>query len=59
MDVRLGSANLEALDKLIMAGIADDRADAIRWVLAGFRQQPEYEQFRERVAEIDRLRAEF
>jgi hypothetical protein len=56
---RLGPAGLETLDTLIMAGIADDRADAIRWVLAPFRQQPEYEQLRERVGEIDRLRAEF
>jgi hypothetical protein len=44
VDVRLGPANLEALDTLIMAGIADDRAAAVRWVLARFRQQPEYEQ---------------
>jgi hypothetical protein len=56
---RPGPAGLETLDTLIMAGIADDRADAIRWVLAPFRQQPEYEQLRERVGEIDRLRAEF
>jgi hypothetical protein len=56
---RQGPAGRETLDTLIMAGIADDRADAIRWVLARFRQQPEYEQFRERVAEIERLRAEF
>ena len=54
---RLGPANLETLDTLIMAGIADDRADAIRWVLARFRQQPEYEQLRERARETDRLRA--
>jgi Arc/MetJ-type ribon-helix-helix transcriptional regulator len=57
VDVRLGPANLEALDTLIMAGIAGDRADAVRWVLARFRQQPEYEQLRERVAETGRLRA--
>jgi hypothetical protein len=57
VDVRLGPANLEALDTLIMAGIADDRADAVRWALARFRRQPEYEQLRERVREIDRLRA--
>jgi hypothetical protein len=56
---RQGPAGLETLDTLIVAGIADDRADAIRWVLAGFREQPEYEQLRERVREIDRLRAEF
>ena len=53
----LGPTNLETLDTLIMAGIADDRADAIRWVLARFRLQPEYEQLRERVRETDRLRA--
>ena len=55
---RQGPAGRETLDTLIMAGIADDRADAIRWVLARFRQQPEYEQLRERVREIGRLRAE-
>ena len=57
VDVRLGPANLEALDTLIMAGIADNRAAAVRWVLARFRQQPEYEQLRERVRENGRLRA--
>jgi hypothetical protein len=57
VDVRLGPANLEALDTLIMAGIADNRAAAVRWVLARFRQQPEYEQLRERARETDRLRA--
>ena len=56
---RQGPAGRETLDTLIMAGIADDRADAIRWVVAAFRQQPEYEQLRERVAETSRLRAEF
>jgi hypothetical protein len=57
VDVRLGPANLEALDTLIMAGIAGNRAAAVRWVLARFRQQPDYEQLRERVAETGRLRA--
>jgi len=57
VDARLGPANLETVDTLIMAGIADDRADAIGWVLARFRRQPEYEQLRERVAETGRLRA--
>ena len=57
VDVRLGPANLEALDTLIMAGIADDRAAAVRWVLAHFRQQPEYEQLCERTREIGQLRA--
>jgi len=44
----LGPAGLETVDTLIMAGIADDRADAIRLVLPRFREQPEYEQLRER-----------
>jgi hypothetical protein len=44
---------------LQLAGIADYRADAIRWVLARFRHQPEYEQIREQVREIDRLRSVF
>jgi hypothetical protein len=55
----LGPAGLETVDTLIMAGIADDRADAIRLVLPRFREQPEYEQLRERVREIDQLRADF
>jgi hypothetical protein len=54
----LGPAGLETVDTMIMAGIADDRADAIHLVLPRFREQPEYEQLRERVREIDRLRAE-
>jgi hypothetical protein len=57
VDVRLGPAGLETVDTLIMAGIADDRAGAVRWVLARFRQQPEYERFRERALETGRLRA--
>ena len=54
----LGPAGLETVDTLIMAGIAEDRADAIRLVLPRFREQPEYEQLRERVQETARLRAE-
>jgi Arc/MetJ-type ribon-helix-helix transcriptional regulator len=57
VDVRLGPANVAALDTLIRAGIADNRAGAVRWVLACFRQRPEYEQFRERAQETGRLRA--
>ena len=52
---RLGPAGLETVDTLIMAGIADDRSDAIRLVLPRFREQSEYEQLRERVREIDQL----
>ena len=51
----LGPVGLETVDTLIMAGIADDRADAIRLVLPRFRKQPKYQQLRDRVREIDRL----
>jgi hypothetical protein len=47
------------LDTLIMAGIADTRADAIGWALARTRERPAYERLRERVREIDRLRRDF
>ena len=59
MRTTLGRSGLETLDTLIMAGIADTRADAIRWALARIREQPEYERLRERIQEIDQLRNEF
>ncbi len=55
----LGRSGLETLDTLIMAGIADTRADAICWALARIRERPAYERLRERVREIDRLRTDF
>ncbi len=42
-----------------MAGIADTRADAIRWALARIREQPVYERLRERIQEVDQLGNEF
>jgi hypothetical protein len=42
-----------------MAGIADTRADAIRWALARIRERPAFERLRERIQEIDQLRNEF
>jgi hypothetical protein len=57
VDARLGPAGLETVDTLIMAGLADDRAEAIRWVLARFRRQADYELLRERALETGRLRA--
>ena len=42
-----------------MAGIADTRADAIRWALERVRERPAYERLRERIQEIDQLRNEF
>ena len=59
MHTTLGRSGLEPLDTLIMAGIAEPRADAIRWALARIRERPAYERLRERIQEIDLLRTDF
>jgi hypothetical protein len=56
---RLGSTDLETLDTLITAGIATNRADAVRWALARIRERPAYEQLRVRAREIEELKAQF
>jgi len=56
---RLAPADLETLDTLITAGIATNRADAVRWALARIRERPAYEQLRERAREIEELKAQF
>src|SRR5579875_2100496 len=45
--VRLKAGELDIVDTLIAAGIANNRADAIRWALARISQRPAYEQLRE------------
>jgi len=56
---RLGPGDLETLDTLISAGIAPNRAEAVRWALARIRQRPAYEQLRQRGREIEELKAQF
>jgi hypothetical protein len=56
---RLGPADLETVDTLITAGIAANRADAVRWALARIRERPAYEKLRERAREIEELKAQF
>ena len=56
---RLGPLDLETLDTLITAGIATNRADAVRWALARIRERPAYEQLRARAREIEELKAQF
>jgi hypothetical protein len=56
---RLGRADLETLDTLITAGIAPNRAEAVRWALARIRERPAYNQIRDRAREIEELRAQF
>lgn len=56
---RLGPVDLETLDALITAGIASNRADAVRWALARIRERPAYEQLRAKAREIEELKAQF
>lgn len=56
---RLAPADLETLDTLITAGIAPNRAEAVRWALARIRERPAYEQLVERTREIEELKAQF
>ena len=56
---RLGPTDLETVDVLITAGIAANRADAVRWALARIRERPAFEQLRERVREIEELKTQF
>ena len=56
---RLGPADLETLDTLITAGIATNRAQAVRWALARIRERPAYAQLRERAREIEDLKSQF
>ena len=57
--VRLKSAELDIVDTLIAAGIANNRAEAIRWALTLIRERPAYEQLREHARDIDRLKSQF
>lgn len=56
---RLGPVELDIVDTLISAGIAPNRAEAIRWALARISERPAYAQLRERTREIERLKSEF
>jgi hypothetical protein len=56
---RLAPADLETVDTLITAGIAANRAEAVRWALARIRERPAYAQLQERAREIEELKAQF
>jgi hypothetical protein len=57
--VRLKAPELDIVDTLIAAGIANNRAEAIRWALTRIRERPAYEQLREHTRDIERLKNEF
>jgi hypothetical protein len=56
--VRLRTAELDIVDTLIAAGIANNRAEAIRWALSRIRERPGYEQLREHTRDIERLKSQ-
>ena len=51
--------DLETLDTLITAGIASNRAEAVRWALAHIRERPAFEQLRARSREIEAIKSQF
>lgn len=57
--VRMRPPELEIVDTLINAGIAPNRAEAVRWALARISERPAYAQLRDRTREIERLKTEF
>jgi hypothetical protein len=57
--VRLRTAELEIVDTLIAAGIASNRAEAIRWALSRIPENPAYEQLRQHTRDLERLKSAF
>jgi hypothetical protein len=53
--VRLKIAELDIVDTLVAAGIANNRAEAIRWALTRIRERPAYEQLQKHTRDIERL----
>jgi hypothetical protein len=56
---RLGAEDLQTVDTLITAGIAGNRAEAVRWALARIRERPAYAQLQDRAREIEELKTQF
>jgi hypothetical protein len=57
--VRLKTPELDIVDTLVAAGIANNRAEAIRWALTRIRERPAYEELREHTRDIERLKRAF
>ena len=55
---RLGPADLATLDTVIGAGIANSRAEALRWAVGRIRDHPAYAQLQQRVQETGELKTQ-
>lgn len=56
---RFGPEDLATVDTLITAGIANSRAEVLRWAIGRIREHPAYAQIQDRVHEISELKAQF
>jgi hypothetical protein len=59
VNTRLGAADLATVDTLITAGIANSRAEVLRWAIGRIRENPAYAQLQDRVHEINELKTKF
>jgi hypothetical protein len=58
VSVRLKEPELATLDTLVAAGLAANRAEALRWAVARVRERPAFTELQEHTREIQRLRGE-
>lgn len=56
---RLGRDDLATVDTLVTAGIANSRAEVLRWAISRIREHPAYTKLQDRVDEIKELKAQF
>ena len=59
VNTRLGAVDLATVDTLITAGIANSRAEVLRWAIGRIRENPAYAQLQDRVHEINELKTKF
>jgi hypothetical protein len=59
VNTRLGAVDLATVDTLITAGIANSRAEVLRWAIGRIRENPAYAQLQDRVREINELKTKF
>jgi hypothetical protein len=56
--VRLKPAELDIVDTLIAAGIANNRAEVVRWALTRISERPAYTELRQQIRDISKLTSE-